>query len=90
MTYNQVRRDDSDIKEIDRGVKNKFNWNWLEEKDSNDMFLSEWVRKVDAAGKAICLVCNLTMKYGGEGKSAFTRHARSDDHKRVLLRRRKR
>ena len=81
MTYNQVRRDDSGINIIDKEVKNKFKWHWLEEKDSNGMFLSGWVRKIDVAGKAICLICNCPLRYGGEGKSAFVRHARGDDHR---------
>ena len=58
MSYKQVHRDDSDISNIDLGIKNKFNWNWLVEKDKNGMFLSEWVRKLDGPGVALCNICN--------------------------------
>ena len=40
------------IKNVDEGVKNKFRWNWLEEKDSNGDFLSDYVRKISAPGKS--------------------------------------
>ena len=32
------------------------------------MFLSEWARKVDVAGKVLCLLCNDLIKYGEEEK----------------------
>ena len=54
--------------------KNNFNWNWLVEKDKNGMFLSEWVRKLDGPGVALCNICNSILKYGSAGKSAFLRH----------------
>ena len=82
MSYNQVTRGGGyDIKVIDKGLKNKFKWNWLEEKDCNGMFLSEWVRKIDISGKALCLLCNTVLKYGAQGKSAFASHAKNNtDH----------
>ena len=75
MTYNQVQRDSADISKIDVGIKKKFPWNWLVEKDSNGMFLSEWVRKVDCAGEALCNICNDILRYGAGGKSVLLRHA---------------
>ena len=44
MTYNQVTRGDSYISKIDKDIKNKFKWHWLEEKDGNGMYLSEWLK----------------------------------------------
>ena len=81
MTYNQVQRDSADISKIDVGIKNKFSWNWLVEKDSNGMFLSEWVRKVDRAGEALCNICNYMLRYGAGGKCVLLRHAKEKDHK---------
>ena len=82
MKYNIVKRDDSEASSIDKGIKNKFCWSWLEEKDANGMFLSEWVRKIDLAGQAICTICDgHKMIYGSQGKSAIFRHARRQDHK---------
>ena len=45
MAFNQVSRYGGvEIASIDKGVKNQFKWNWLENKDSKGMFFSEWVR----------------------------------------------
>ena len=84
MTFNQVSRDNADVSTIDKGVKNKFKWNWLEEKDSNKMFYSDWVRKVDLPGRALCLLCNTLLKYGSQGKSALAVHAKKPVHKGVI------
>ena len=39
------------LKEIDSNIKNGFRWAWLEEKDCNDNFLSDYIRKVNIQGK---------------------------------------
>ena len=67
------------MKIIDKDVANKFKWTWLEDKDENEMFLYEWVRKV-VAGKVLCLLCNDLIKYGEEGKSALRKHLKKKDH----------
>ena len=48
------------------------------------MYLSEWVRKIDIACQAICNLCNCQLKYGGQGKSTFVRHAKREDHRRRI------
>ena len=40
-----VNRDDN-VKEIDKPVKNRFQWSWLEEKDGNGDFYSEYIRSL--------------------------------------------
>ena len=42
---------------IDKDVKNKWVWNWLLEKDLNNDYLSDYVRKIDQPGVAICTWC---------------------------------
>ena len=59
------------IKQIDSGVKNKFNWSWLEEKDCNDEYLSEYIRKLKEPGIAICIACKERLKYGTSGKKLY-------------------
>ncbi|GFS21905.1 hypothetical protein ElyMa_003349700 [Elysia marginata] len=49
------RNDRQDVKELDRSVKNRFNWAWLEEKDCNGDFLSDYIRKMPEAGVAWCI-----------------------------------
>ena len=64
----------SDIKKIDCGIKNKFQWKWIENKDQSGTFLSDYFRKIDVAGKARCTVCNQTIKYGSSGAKALMKH----------------
>ena len=71
----------SEVKIIDKDVATKFKWTWLEDKDENEMFLSEWVCKVDVAGKVLCLLCNDLIKYAKEGKSVWRKHSKKKDHR---------
>ena len=50
--YRFVERDDEIRKTYDAGVKNKFKWEWLTEKDIHGDFLSSYIRKLDADGLA--------------------------------------
>ena len=38
------------LKAVEAKVKNKWNWTWLQEKDDNGDFLSDYVRKLDRGG----------------------------------------
>lgn len=70
----------ADIKTIDQKVKNKFRWNWLEEKDEHGDFLSDYIRKTSGAGTAFCVYCKQTLNYGSKGKQIIMRHAVSATH----------
>ena len=50
--YRFVECDDETRKTYDAGVKNKFKWEWLTEKDIHGDFLSSYIRKLDADGLA--------------------------------------
>ncbi|GFS14224.1 hypothetical protein ElyMa_004902100 [Elysia marginata] len=66
-----------DVKELDRSVKNRFNWAWLEEKDCNGDFLSDYIRKMPEAGVAWC---QAKIVYGSTGKKVFHVHAKNSTH----------
>ena len=51
--YRFVERDDETRKTYDAGVKNKFKWEWLTEKDIHGDFLSSYIKKLDADGLAM-------------------------------------
>ena len=53
------RGSDRPIKKIDFGIKNKFQWKWIENKDNSRTFLSDYFRKIDVAGKVRCTVCKV-------------------------------
>ena len=65
----------SDLKVVESGVRNKFKWTWLEEKDDNNDFLAQ-------PGVAFCIYCQQCLDYGGRGKSFLLRHSESASHKR--------
>lgn len=70
----------SDLKEIESTVKNKFKWCWLDEKDSNGDLLSDYVRKLSQPGNAYCIFCKYQLNYSSRGRSFITRHASSQHH----------
>jgi chloramphenicol O-acetyltransferase len=53
---NTIDKRGANIKAIDRGIKNRFSWAWLEEKNELGDFMSEYIRKIDKAGYVLYLV----------------------------------
>ena len=78
-----VERHDK-IDEIDTKVKNKFRWDWLETKDNNGTYLSDYIRKIKLSGVAYCLWCHNNVKYGFSGKQALADHATTAKHKKSM------
>ena len=79
--------DSHKIQSIDKDVKNKFKWEWLEtsipvsfSSGSKDVLMLEWIRKLDIAGKAKCLPCEKVINYGSRGKVSIVEHCKSADH----------
>lgn len=70
----------SDLKAIENGLRNKFRWDWLEEKDSNGDYLSKYVRKLNKPGVVVCVYCDCRLDYSKKGKSFIKRHAQSVAH----------
>ena len=62
----EVNRSDN-VNAIDSGVKNRFRWQWLESKDDAGQFLSDYIRKLDVAGVAKCIICDDKIKYASSG-----------------------
>ena len=60
----------SDPKTLDIGLKNKWNWNWLQERDlsENKDFLLDYVLKINKPGVVYCLYCDIDIVYGSLGK----------------------
>ena len=79
ITYNnhvyRVVLTSENIKKIDEKAKNKWNWTWLQEKDANGDYLSDYLRKIDARGLSFCIYCSKTLSYGSTGKSDLLKHA---------------
>ncbi|XP_055881072.1 uncharacterized protein LOC129925675 [Biomphalaria glabrata] len=75
-----VNRESACIKQIDKNVKNKFKWVWMEEKDCMGDFLSSYIRKLEDPGVAWCIICKEKIKYGSAGKKVIKIHATSKKH----------
>ena len=55
-TYKIISRENNKSgREVDLACKNKWNWSWLGEKDVNEHFISDYIRKIDASGLAFCI-----------------------------------
>lgn len=70
----------TDLKKLESSVKNKFKWSWLEEKDANGRLLSDYVKKLNTPGLALCLCCDTKLDYSKKGKSFIKRHGESAGH----------
>ena len=65
IKYDVIQRSSErdDPKSIDFGVKNKWNWNWLTEKDFSDQedFLSNYIVKISNLALHIVFIVMLTL-----------------------------
>ena len=59
-----------DTKRLEQDIKNKWQWNWLNERDSLGQNWSEWLQKPVIAGVGFCEACT-TLLYKSNGKKAI-------------------
>ena len=71
----------SDPKTLDIEVKNKWNWNWLQERDlsKNEDFLSDYIVKINKLGVVYCLYYNIDIAYASLGKRNLRKHAQKNE-----------
>jgi len=77
---NKVLERTDDLEALERKIKNKWNWSWMEQKDGNGDFMSEYIRKINQPGMAMCVWCNKQLKYASAGKKVFRNHATNNIH----------
>ena len=67
----------SDPKTLDVVLKNKWNWNWLQERDlsENEDFLLDYIVKINKPGVAYYLYWNIDVMYGSSVKKNLRKHA---------------
>lgn len=78
LTKDQV----SELEKVEKGVRNRWRWDWIEEKDSEGKKFRSWVEKMDAPGVAFCTVCLKSIKYGSSGKKKLREHADHAEHQK--------
>ena len=76
-------KDKLQVKEVDKSVKNKFSYRWLEKavtvKDLT-VRLFEDIKKINVPGQAQCRLCSKQINYGSRGFVAIQDHVKSDKH----------
>lgn len=84
MALDFIERKGSELqlKTLEKEVKNKFKWSWLEEKDELGNFFSAYIRKIKDPGVVWCTVCRDKINYGSSGKKALTNHAKRSSHQK--------
>ena len=79
------RHETAVVDELDRGVRNKWVWAWLDCQDANEDFYASYIRKLNVPGQAVCTICNRgggkVINYSKCGIQALKRHAASKKHK---------
>lgn len=86
MVRTLTKDEESRVAEIDKDVKNKFKWEWLDKTVKLDVkigkqtqsaseTLASCIKKSDIAGKALCVYCNDLINYGFRGCIALVEHA---------------
>lgn len=61
-------------------MKNRFKWEWLQEKVVEGGYYSDCFRKLKEAGFVFCIVCGDKINYGSSGKKALTNHVKRPNH----------
>lgn len=80
------RDQEASVAEIDKNVKNKFRWDWLQRTvtmkvklgkkiEEISETLEQFIKKCDLPGKAFCIYCNDVINYGSRGCVALIDHA---------------
>lgn len=76
------------IKEIEKGVTNKFREQWLQEtvvfldskKNEQSVLLADCMKKIRRPGHIFCTVCQDELHYGSSGKKALVKHVAQKKH----------
>ena len=72
-----------DIKEVDKGIKKKWRWAWMEAVGIDGKRYGSWCQRLRQPGGCYCTVCARKLFYGSSGRSgpahnASVRFARAD------------
>lgn len=69
-------------KDLEKDVKNKWRWEWLNDVDADGVKWVLWLKKTEISGVAFCEACGKTINYKSSGKKAFRIHANDANHKK--------
>lgn len=63
-----------DTKEVDKDIKNKWRWAWINEIGSDGKPFGSWCQKLSEAGTCFCTLCARRLIYATSGKKLLSRH----------------
>lgn len=66
---------------IDKGLKNKWHWAWIEEIGRDGKPFGSWCKKL---GACFCTLCSRKLMYSTSGKKVLPRHELDPGHKAAL------
>jgi len=75
----------TNVKVLEKDVKNKWRWEWLEETDESGQKYEKWLKKPDIHGVCFCVPCGKTISYKSSGKKAVKSHSTDNMHKRNVV-----
>ena len=85
------KSDELKVREVDKNIKNKFKCDWLNQnvtlnlkKGEISVPLSDFIEKIDVAGKAKCNLCSDIIQYGGPGWKSLESHLKSNRHRNLM------
>lgn len=74
----------TDVGPIDKSVKNRWRWAWLDEKGDDETPIRSWCKKMKKPGVCMCVICHKTIPYGSNGKKVLIRHQSDASHKAAV------
>jgi hypothetical protein len=86
-----LKRGDTRLAEVDRGIRNPFRWDWLDVKvnievrvhgvsRAETVTLGDSIEKCVETGVAFCRLCESKLKYSSSGKKSLMDHIKSKKH----------
>jgi len=71
-------------KDLEKHVKNKWRWEWLNEVEADGGKWGQWLKKPEISGVGFCEACGRTINYQSSGKKALRIHADDANHKKKV------
>ncbi|XP_063053060.1 uncharacterized protein LOC134447504 isoform X2 [Engraulis encrasicolus] len=66
---------------VDKGLKNKWRWAWLDEIGLDGKPFSSWCKKLREPGVLFCTLCHKKFRYASSGKKVIPRHEQDPEHR---------
>lgn len=69
---------------LEKKVKNKWRWAWLEERGQDGKALGTWCSKLPEPGACFCIVCHKKLHNATSGKKTLVRHDGDKTHRAIV------